>query len=308
MRESSAKKPPELSYGTIYIKMDTWTLGAYLLHWQDTLHWKDKILHPRVDIEKVGDVLAAKVVAGSQKHPIQLLPTICQLTKTDVDGILRGYPPFYRERLLTYKGQEVLHPIRDVLDVPRGGWIAAIGLCRPFVVGKHRMQRPRLDPEESVAPLLYVIRPFKRIFEALEHFVEAFGNQGNLPLACEMAKGIRTRERSTASRSETWFFDSNLLAPYGGRDIESGEYLKDLTIVQCQTAMDAFNHYSPLSEREITILAPVLDKVLVAVIYGMFKAAEWDERAGVQDYLEMTGLDDPETVVYVTESYADEAA
>lgn len=306
LRESFAKKPPELAYGTMYIRMDTWTLGAYLLHWQDALHWKDKIPHPRVDVEKVGDILVAKVVADSQKPPIRPLPTVCHLTKNDVDGILRGYPPFYREKLFTIKGEEVRHPIRDILDVQRGGWIAAIGLCRPFVVGKHRMRKPEIGPEESVAPLLYVIRPFKRIFEVLGHFVEAFGTQGNLPLVCEMAKEIRTRDRSTTSRSEHWFFDSELLLPYGGRDVEKREYLKALTAKQCQTAIDAFNHYDPLSKKEIRILRPVLDRVLIAVLHGMFKAAEWDEQAGILDYLEMTALDTPTRAVYVTESYFEE--
>jgi hypothetical protein len=305
---SFTKKPPELAYDTTYFKMDTWTLGAYLLHWQDALHWKDKIPHPRVDIQKVGDILVAKVVADRQEVPIRPLPTVCQLSKNDVDGILRGYPPFYRERLVTMNREKVIHPIRNVLDVQRGGWIVAIGLCMPFVVGKHRMTKPQLGPEESLAPLLYVVRPFKRIVEVLDNFVPAFGNQGNLLRVCEMATEIRTRKRSTTSRSEAWFFDSDVLVPYGGRDIESGSYLKDLTAKQCQTAMDAFNHYDPLSEDEIQILMSVLDKVLIAVLHGMFKAAEWDERAGILDYLEMTGLDTPTRVVYVAETYAVENA
>lgn len=306
--ESFAKKPPELAYDTTYFMMDTWTLGAYLLHWQDALHWQDRIPHPRVDIKTVGDILVAKVVADRQETPIHPFPTVCQLTKNDVDGILRGYPPFYREKLRTFKGESVNHPIRDVLDVQRGGWVAAIGLCRPFVVGKHRMRKPNIGPEESLAPLLYVVRPFKRIVEALGHFVQAFGNEGNLRRICEMAAEIRTRERSTTSRSEAWFFDSQLLVPYGGRNIKSGDYLKDLTAKQCQTAMDAFNHYDPLSNEEIRILEPVLEKVLIAVLHGMFKAAEWDEQSGSLDYLEMTGLDTPTQVVYVTESYAAENA
>lgn len=306
LRDTFAKKPPELAYGTSYIRMDTWTLGAYLLHWQNAYHSNDKNAQPRVEIERVGSILVAKVIADLQKPPVRPLPTVCYLTKNDVDGLLRGYPPFYREKLYTIKGDEVRHPIQDVADVPRGGWIAAIGLCRSFVVGKHRMRKPDLGPEESIAPLLYVIRPFKRIFEVLDHFKKAFGAQGNLQLVCDIAKGIRTRDRSTTSRSEAWFFESDLLVPYGGRDIESRKYLEDLTARQCQTAMDAFNHYSPLTKREIRILKPVLDQVLIAVLHGMFKAAEWDEQAGILDYLEMPGLDTTTRAVYVTESYTEE--
>ena len=219
LRDKFSKKPSELAYGTKYIRMDTWALAAYLLHWQDARHWNDKIAQPRVEIDRVGSILIAKVIADLQKPPIEPLPTVCHLTKKDVDGLLRGYPPFYRERLYTIKGDEVRHPIRDVADVSRGGWIAAIGLCRSFVVGKHRMRKPDLGPEESIAPLLYVIRPFKRILEVLDHFKKAFGEQGNLHLVCDMAKGIRTRDRSTASRSEAWFFESELHVPYRGRDI-----------------------------------------------------------------------------------------
>ncbi len=298
LRDTFAKKPRELAYATRYIRMDMWTLGAYLLHWQDG--------QPRVEIERVGSTIVAKVIAEFQTPPILPLPTVCHLTKNDADGILRGYPPFYREKLYTVKGDEVRHPIRDVADVSRGGWIAAIGLCRLFVVGKHRMRKPDLGPEESIAPLLYVIRPFKRILEVLDRFKEAFGALGNLPLVCNMAKGIRTRERSTTSRSEAWFFESELLVPYGGRDIETRKHLEDLTARQCQTAMDAFNHFSPLSKREIRILEPVLDKVLIAVLHGMFMAAEWDELKGKSDYLEMAGLETTTRAVYVTDSYTEE--
>jgi hypothetical protein len=300
LRDTFTKKPPELAYATRYIRMDMWTLGAYLLHWQNG--------QPRVEIERVGSILVAKVIADLQTHPILPFPTICHLTKNDVDGLLKGYPPFYREKLYTIHGDEVRHPIRNVADVSRGGWIMALGLCRLFLVGKHRMRKPDLGPEESIAPLLYVIRPFKRILEVLDRFEEAFGTQGNLPLVRTMAKGIRTRERSTTSRSEAWFFESELLVPYGGRDIETRKYLEDMTARQCQTAMDAFNHFNPLSKREIRVLRPVLDKVLIAVLHGMFMAAEWDELTGKSDYLEMTGLDTTTRAVYVTESYTEEDA
>jgi hypothetical protein len=72
--------------------------------------------------------------------------------------------------------------------------------------------------------------------------------------------------------------------------------------------MNAFNHYEPLSTEEIRILKPVLDEVLVAVLHGMFKAAEWDEKEGALDYLDLTWLDTPTRAVYVTESYAVEKA
>lgn len=171
---SYAEKPPSLDYATTYLRMDAWTLGAYLLHWHDRLHWQDKVPQPRVEIKEVGDILVADVIADRQRRPMRAWPTICNLTMDDVDGILRGYPPFYRKILQTIGGQEVRHPIRDVADIHRGGWIAAIGLCRPFIIGRHRMAKPNLGPEESLTPLLYVIRPFKRIFEVLENFQEAF--------------------------------------------------------------------------------------------------------------------------------------
>jgi hypothetical protein len=299
-----AKKPSDLDYGTTYLKMDTWTLGAYLLHWQDRSHWQDKVSQPRVEVKKVGDILVADVIADPQKLPLHYWPTICHLTRDDVDGILRGYPPFYRKRLLTVGGQLVRHPIRDVDDIPRGGWIAAIGLCQPFIVGKHRMKNPNLGPEESLAPLLYVIRPFKRIFEVLDNFQKAFPDV-YLGYFCQMAKEIRTHKRSTTSRSEAWFYKSDLLEPFGGSRIKSQDYLRDLTAEQCQTAMDAFNNFDKPSEREVKILRPVLKKVLVAVLHGMHKAAEWDECAGILDYLDMPGLDKTTQVVYVKEEYGE---
>jgi hypothetical protein len=304
--ESFADKPSCLDYSTTYIRMDMWTLGAYLLHWHDQLHWPDQITQPRVDIRTEGKILVAVVTANPQNPPLDYWPTICHLTINDVDGILRGYPPFYRETLSTIGGKFVRHPIRDVLDVPRGGWIAAIGLCRSFIVGKHCMSTPALGPEESLAPLLYVIRPFKRILEVLDHFLKAFPNQGFVRRVHTMAQEIRTHKRSTTSRSHRWFYDSDVLAEFGGIAVESREYLKILTADQCQTALHVFNRATSPTIEELKLLKPVLNRVLVAVLHGMHKAAEWDEKAAIMDRLNRPELDALERAVYVTERYSEE--
>jgi hypothetical protein len=294
------RKPTTLEIDQTYLRMNAWTLGAYLLHWHG-LHWADRHLQPRLDIREVGDILVGVVVAEPQRLPLRPWPTICHLTRNDVEGILRGYPPFYRRRLITMNGEIVEHPIRNIDDVQRGGWIVAIGLCKPFIAGKHRMRNPDLGQEERLAHLLHVIRPFRRIYEVFEHFSKAFPDESFVSRVYLMAKNIRTHDRSTTSRSAAWFYNSDILAEFGGFRIDSREYLRGLTADQCQTAMDAFNHFDPLSTKEVEILRPVLKKVLIAVIHGMYIAADWDEKDARLDYLDSSWLDAPRRAVYVRE-------
>jgi len=49
------------------------------------------------------------------------------LTILEVDRLLRGYPPFYRE-VLNCNGMRVPSPIRTDRDVSRGGWVIGAGL------------------------------------------------------------------------------------------------------------------------------------------------------------------------------------
>ena len=50
------------------------------------------------------------------------------LTKHELARILEGYPLWYREKFKTREGMEVQFPITTVQDIPRAGWILAVGL------------------------------------------------------------------------------------------------------------------------------------------------------------------------------------
>ncbi|CAM6113851.1 unnamed protein product [Calypogeia fissa] len=50
------------------------------------------------------------------------------LTKGDIEGLLAGYPPWYRELVRLQNGGSVPHPIVMLDDINRAGWIVAIGL------------------------------------------------------------------------------------------------------------------------------------------------------------------------------------
>ena len=56
------------------------------------------------------------------------------LTKGDVDGLLAGCPPWYREVIRLHNGLQVPHPIRSHADLSRSGRIVAIGLSNPGVI------------------------------------------------------------------------------------------------------------------------------------------------------------------------------
>jgi hypothetical protein len=301
-------KPHYLDFTKEYLKMDVWTLGAYLFHWHGRFQTKDLISQPRLEMSEINSgVLVAHVIAEPPTLPISCWPAISGLSCDDVDGLLKGYPPYYRMRLRTPSGHLVEHPIHSAEDVFRGGWIAAIGLCKPIILGKHRMRDPGLTPKEKLPHLLHVVRPFARILEAFHNFDRAFPDK-NIKDVVKMAKEIRTHKRSNTSRSETWFWASDVIQKFPADEIHSQAYLKELTARQIQTALGAFNHFGPLSTTEIKLLGPVLDEVFVAVLVGMHKAAEWDEKCSRRDYLNVKELNFEEykRVVYVRESYGEE--
>ena len=50
------------------------------------------------------------------------------LTKCELECMLDGYPPWYREKFITVGNLEVPFPIHFHEDIPRAGWVIAVGL------------------------------------------------------------------------------------------------------------------------------------------------------------------------------------
>jgi hypothetical protein len=64
------------------------------------------------------------------------------LTKGDVQGLMLGYPPTYRETIkLQRTGFLVPHPIRTPADVSRAGWLVAIGIGKERAIPIARYDR-----------------------------------------------------------------------------------------------------------------------------------------------------------------------
>lgn len=68
--------------------------------------------------ELEGGLLVAHMEGSSRKS----------LTKGDVEGLLAGYPLWYREFLRTPHGPSVPYPITSPDDINRVGWVVAVGL------------------------------------------------------------------------------------------------------------------------------------------------------------------------------------
>jgi hypothetical protein len=82
------------------------------------------------------------------------------LTKAEVEMLLKGYPPWYRETIPTEYGFNIWSPIHSEVDLRRGGWVLAIGMSKiepmPIYVdpGSERITRPYVQATNRVLQVL----------------------------------------------------------------------------------------------------------------------------------------------------------
>ncbi|KDR79442.1 hypothetical protein GALMADRAFT_137274 [Galerina marginata CBS 339.88] len=126
------KKPPKLPLRQSFLCVDKKVIEAFILLTVDDELWP-KIVHkppPKFhfgtleiipEVHKASGEILVHVTSTPNPHPAR------NLTVKEINCLLRGYPPYYREYLDCYN-QRVPSPIRNDADVYRGGWIIGVGL------------------------------------------------------------------------------------------------------------------------------------------------------------------------------------
>ncbi|KIM38520.1 hypothetical protein M413DRAFT_447749 [Hebeloma cylindrosporum] len=115
------KKPSKLPVNQSFLCIDTQFIKAFVLLAVNHVNTPLEIEASRH--KESGEILAHISLFPNQLHHFFQR----NLTILEIDRLLRGYPPFYRE-VLSCNGMRVPSPIRTDRDVSRGGWVIGAGL------------------------------------------------------------------------------------------------------------------------------------------------------------------------------------
>jgi hypothetical protein len=179
-----------------------------------------------------------------------------RLTKEDLDGIIRGYPPFYREFISVEHGPKVPHPIQSTDDISRAGWIVGAGLSKdpPF---------PFFFATDIAADQSFY-KAMKRTLVVLEqNIAEKFPNNANVEAVVNAVRYMVVHH--TGSGVERYL---------PGREVPGGA-LDQLNGKNCAFAIRIFNNFTPLSDEDVVQLRPILAPVLYAAFKGVYTVMQY---------------------------------
>lgn len=193
------------------------------------------------------------------------------LTKGEVDCLMKGYPPFYRETI--YCGiYQIASPIRNRDDVARGGWVIGVGLSGGHSLGFEKLQPTAVywDNVEYCNHRTGTVRrggvfwrSFDRVLDILENNInKIFPTDADVQAVMDaIAYMIRTESQSGV---EACFNESK---------IPSEATIASLNRSECILAMNIFNRSPNIPENELLALKaeiePILRPMTAAAYFGV---------------------------------------
>ena len=257
------KQTPEyLPTSSPFICSDAQTVLAFILCTAgscSSLSWQPKSLmfdNTKVVIETIGADTVAHI-EGPFREERQ------SLTKHELGCILVGWPPWYRQAFKTRSGITLPFPIASDSDIPRAGWILAVGLRdsgqasqRPLAlyrcpnepqepafrqngaIFREAVRRCRDNIRKNISPQFPGDHLISDALAALNHLIDELTGSG---------------------------------MPVGGLGRSWSPTMKHLSFSQCQSVFRIFNDYTILSDKDKTMLEPILLETLAAAVHG----AKW---------------------------------
>ncbi|MCJ1365593.1 hypothetical protein MMC16_004718 [Acarospora aff. strigata] len=251
-------KPKILQLNRNYVCSDAHTVLAFILCTVDYKPWEGFTpgvpwspehlrfdgTHVRIKELEEGTVVAH--LEGSFKN---------NLTKGDIEGLLAGYPPWYRELVRMPHGPSIPHPITSRLDINRGGWVLAVGLTdvEPLSAMPHNGDLTG--------------KPIKRTYDIIkERLLPVFPNDINVKSAAEAVWHLAFTY--TESGVEVYL--------KGGFGTGRRDAIPKLSGSQATFAMRLFNEAPniQLTPDDITKLTPILLPVVDAAFRGACRIVE----------------------------------
>jgi hypothetical protein len=172
------KKPDQLPLHEEYIKIDLQTLKAFLLLTIDACRTCET-----VDAVTLLQIQTFRGQVTAHLQPSGPVPINTHLTKFEIDRIIEGYPPFYRENFTTTGGIALPFPATDTNHIGRGAWILSVGMTTVSgpTPSLYNMQRVSHEKPDAYWRGTLVLRAFHMIDRTLAQLKEYENGQGGHP-------------------------------------------------------------------------------------------------------------------------------
>ena len=272
-RPKFAKKPEQLAFGRRFLRTDVETVLAFILSTvgeRKSSEWDTSRLRfggTAVSFEECHGVLVLHLRGNFRTERVNL-------TKHEVQMMLQGYPPFYREVVTLKHGPYVPHPIRDERDIERGGWIIAAGFSdNTLPLALYTLPNQAEDSNDS-----YIYRqnaiPFrnavKRVLAVLTDIILVKFPEDQVR---DVIKAVDHMVVNGTGSGVPIFSRSS--------GVPGGSF-HQLTGQQCALAMKIFNDFRPLTMEQENQLRPVLSQVLNAAFRGSYDVIQYLKDTGRQ--------------------------
>lgn len=195
------------------------------------------------------------------------------LTPHEIDCLLRGYPPYYRQYLECYN-HWIPSPIQSDADIYRGGWIIGVGLT------SERSHPPlpvyvNTGPQVGWEPVFW--RPLKRVLAIIKNNIkQLYTDERN---ACNIQATIGGLEYMIEQVTQ-----SGVHAKLQNSDLYQLGRDKELSAEECITAMAIFNESPHMDDQRLEKLreelTPILLEVLKAALCGLISCVSYIKNGG----------------------------
>ena len=265
--------PEHLLNSSPFVCSDAQTVLAFILctagkcssgFWQPASLTFDQT---RVVVERTGATAVAHI-EGSFRDERQLL------TKHELGCMLMGWPPWYRQSFKTRSGFTVPFPIACQSDIPRAGWILAVGLMDSDQVSQEPLALYRCPNEPNEPAFRQNGGTFRKaVKRCRDHIVKNISPQfpGSLLIRDALAALDHLIDEMTGSGM-----------PEGVLGKRWSPTMRHLSFSQCQFVFKVFNDYTVLSERDKTKLEPILFETLAAVVHGAYEVIQYLKDVGME--------------------------
>ena len=259
-----AKAPESLPYSSSFICSDAQTVLAFILCTAGknrSSFWQPESLtfgSTRVVVETIGADTVAHI-EGPFRRERQ------SLTKHELERMLVGWPPWYRQNFQMRSGITVPFPIASDSDIPRAGWILAVGLMDLGRASQEPLALYRCPNEPLVPGFRQNGVTFRQaVRRCRDHIRGNISPQFPDNHLINNALSILNQIIDKGSGSGIQY----LLMPF---ESATGH----LSYSQCQLAFRIFNDYTVLSDRDKIMLEPKLFETLAAAVHGAYEVVRY---------------------------------
>ncbi|KAE9376205.1 hypothetical protein N431DRAFT_543466 [Stipitochalara longipes BDJ] len=292
------KKPHRLALNDTYIQTDVHSLKAFLLLTTDICRSCETLdAVTLLEIQRYRGLITLHLPSSSST------PINTQLTKFEIDRMIEGYPPFYREHFTTTGGITLPFPTTHTDHIQRGAWVLSVGMTTSSGPTPHLYNMQRIRQENSdvywrgthVLAAFYMIGRTLAQLRAYEESEKGHPrlNQTNhswsqdaltcfdMIMTTEYSSqpwALKKEQLETSDIFKTVMGDCPCYSTcIGGADhsVTCGRNqhkqktpAKALNKEQCIAALEIFQNYQH-KEQNLQIIWPVLPEVLQCLVLGM---------------------------------------